>query len=123
MTDPTSALTTAIANSIKVANTPLFLTVIGKMLGFKISEWGAQGEAIKRQILDGYEEAKQKGMGIQHVSVFRENANVNKHWNKSREIYRHYKTIQSLTQESEIIHDGMMPDLWRRSETKPNGFF
>jgi len=76
MLDPTTALTTAINNSTKVANSPLFLTVIDKILGFKISEWGAQGEAIKKNILDGYEKAKQKGLGVQYVSAFRENTNL-----------------------------------------------
>ncbi len=78
MIDPaiTSALTSALENSSKVANTPLFSTVIDKLLGFKISEWNAQGETIKKQIIDGYEEAKQKGMGIQYVSAFRSNTNL-----------------------------------------------
>ena len=76
MIDPTTALTTAIENSAKVANTPLFSTVIDKLLGFKISEWKAQGDVIKKQILDGYEEAKAKGMGTQYVSVFRSNTNL-----------------------------------------------
>lgn len=77
MPDPaTIALTSALDNSTKVANTPLFATVIDRMFGFKISEWGAQGETIKRQISDGYEEAKQKGLGVQYVSAFRSNANL-----------------------------------------------
>jgi hypothetical protein len=76
MIDPASALTSAIDNSTKVANSPLFLTVIDRMLGFKISEWGAQGEVIKKHILDGYEEAKQKGIGVQYVTAFRENTNL-----------------------------------------------
>ncbi|MEK7642823.1 MAG: DUF2806 domain-containing protein [Patescibacteria group bacterium] len=77
MSDPaTTALTSALDNSAKVANTPLFATVIDRILGFKISEWNAQGETIKKQILDGYEEAKQKGLGIQYVSAFRSNANL-----------------------------------------------
>lgn len=76
MTNPVTALTTAIEDSTKVANTPLFSTVIDKLLGFKISEWGAQGDAIKKQILDGYEEAKQRGLGFQYVSAFRSNANL-----------------------------------------------
>lgn len=76
MTNITKALTTAIENSRKVANTPIFSTVIDKLLGFKISEWGAQGETIKKQIMDGYEDAKQKGLGLQYVSAFRSNANL-----------------------------------------------
>lgn len=76
MIDPASALTSAIDNSTKVANSPLFLTVIDRMLGFKISEWGAQGDVIKKHILDGYEEAKQKGIGVQYVTAFRENTNL-----------------------------------------------
>ena len=76
MTNPATALTTAIEDSAKVANTPLFSTVIDKLLGFKISEWGAQGDAIKKQILDGYEEAKHRGLGFQYVSAFRSNANL-----------------------------------------------
>jgi hypothetical protein len=76
MIDPTTALTTAIENSTKVGNTPLFSTVIDRLLGFKISEWKAQGDAIKKQITDGYEEAKKKGLGIQYVSAFRANTNL-----------------------------------------------
>lgn len=76
MINPMTALTTAIENSTKAANTPLFSTIIDKLLGFKISEWRAQGDTIKKQILDGYEEAKQKGLGIQYVSAFRANANL-----------------------------------------------
>lgn len=76
MIDPTTALTTAIENSSKVANTPLFSTVIDKLLGFKISEWNAQGGVIKKHILDGYDEAKEKGLAIQYVSAFRSNTNL-----------------------------------------------
>lgn len=77
MPDPaTTALTSALDNSTKVANTPLFATVIDRLLGFKISEWSAQGDVIKKQILDGYEDAKQKGLGVQYVSAFRSNANL-----------------------------------------------
>lgn len=76
MIDPTTALTTAIENSTKVANTPIFSTVIDKLLGFKVSEWKAQGDAIKKHIADGYEDAKQKGLGLQYVSAFRENTNL-----------------------------------------------
>ncbi len=76
MIDPTTALTTAIENSTKVANTPLFSTVIDKLLGFKISEWNAQGGVIKKHILDGYDDAKEKGLAIQYVSAFRSNTNL-----------------------------------------------
>ncbi len=77
MPDPaTTALTSALDNSTKVANTPLFATVIDWVLGFKISEWSAQGDVIKRQIIDGYEDAKNKGLGVQYVSAFRSNANL-----------------------------------------------
>ena len=74
--DPTTALTMAIENSTKVAGNALFSTVIDKMLGFKISEWAAQGDVIKKQIIAGYEEAKQKGMGVQYVDAFRQNTNL-----------------------------------------------
>jgi hypothetical protein len=76
MIDPTTALTAAIENSTKVANTPIFSTVIDRLLGFKVSEWKAQGDVIKKHIADGYEEAKQKGLGFQYVSAFRENTNL-----------------------------------------------
>lgn len=76
MVDPTTALTAAIENSTKVASTPLFLTVIDKLLGYKISEWNAQGGVIKKHILDGYDEAKEKGLAIQYVSAFRSNTNL-----------------------------------------------
>lgn len=77
MADPvTAALTTALDKSSQVAGTPFFATVVDRILGFKLSEWSAQGETIKKQILDGYEEAKQKGLGVQYVSAFRSNANL-----------------------------------------------
>lgn len=76
MPDPFTSLTAAITNSAKVANTPIFSTVIDRMLGYKISQWKAEGDAIKKHISDGYEEAKQKGLGIQYVSSFRESANL-----------------------------------------------
>jgi hypothetical protein len=76
MMDPTLALTTAVDNSTKVANTPFFATVIDRLLGFKVSEWNAQGEVVKRQILEGFEEAKLKGLGFQYVAAFRSNANL-----------------------------------------------
>lgn len=71
-----AALTTAIDNSAKVANTPLFSTVIDKLLGFKISEWSAKGSLVKQHILDGYEDAKTKGLGTQYISAFRSNTNL-----------------------------------------------
>lgn len=76
MIDPTVALTAAIENSSKVANTPIFATVIDRLLGYKISEWKANGDVIKKQILDGYEDAKQKGLAIQYVSSFRASTNL-----------------------------------------------
>jgi len=42
MVDPTLALTTAIENATKVANTPLFTTVIDRITGFRISKWAAE---------------------------------------------------------------------------------
>jgi hypothetical protein len=74
--DPTTAFTNAIENSTKVANTPLFYTVIDRLLGFRISEWKAQGDVIQKQIRDGYEEAKSKGLATQYVSAFRANTNL-----------------------------------------------
>ncbi|MEK7176763.1 MAG: DUF2806 domain-containing protein [Patescibacteria group bacterium] len=76
MFDPTSALSAAVNNSTKVAGTPFFATIIDKLLGFKVSEWGAQGEVVKKQILEGFEEAKRKGLGLQYVSTFRSSANL-----------------------------------------------
>ncbi len=72
MSDPTLALTTAIENATKVANTPLFTTVIDKVTGFKISKWAAEGEVIKKQIHDEYEIQKNNGIvGTQYVSALR----------------------------------------------------
>ena len=77
MSDPAlAALTSALDNSKKVSNLPFFVTVVDRITGFKLSEWSAQGDTIKRQILDGYEEAKLKGLGMQYVSAFRSNANL-----------------------------------------------
>ena len=49
MAVPTLALTTAIDNATKVANTPLFTTVIDRITGFKISQWAAEGEVRKKR--------------------------------------------------------------------------
>lgn len=77
MADPTLALTTAIDNATKVANTPLFTTVIDKITGFKISQWAAEGEAIKKRIHDDYEKVKQNGiMGVQYIENLRHTANL-----------------------------------------------
>jgi hypothetical protein len=77
MADPTLALTTAIENATKVANTPLFTTVIDKVTGFKISQWAAEGEVRKKQIHDEYEDSKKMGIvGIQYVSALRSSTNL-----------------------------------------------
>ncbi len=74
--DPVTALTTALEASSKVASNPTFMTAIDKWSGFKLSEWSAQSDVIKQQIRDGYEEAKQKGLGIQYASAFRQEGNL-----------------------------------------------
>jgi Protein of unknown function (DUF2806) len=75
--EPTVALTTAIDNANKVANTPLFTTIIDKLTGFKISEWAAQGELRKKLIHDEYEKAKGNGIvGIQYIKNIRETTNL-----------------------------------------------
>lgn len=77
MADPTLALTTAIDNATKVANTSLFTTVIDKITGFKISEWAAEGEVRKKYIHDEYEKAKQNGiMGVQYIENLRHTENL-----------------------------------------------
>lgn len=73
----TTALTAAIDNANKVANTPLFTTIIDKITGFKISEWSAQGEVRKKYIYDEYEKAKENGIvGIQYIKNMRETTNL-----------------------------------------------
>lgn len=77
MVDPTLALTTAIDNATKVANTPLFITVIDRITGFKISKWAAEGEIRKKIIHDEYEKAKQNGiMGVQYIENLRHTTNL-----------------------------------------------
>jgi hypothetical protein len=76
MIDPAS-LTTAIDNASKVANTPLFTTIIDKMTGFKISQWAAEGEMRKKIIHDEYEKAKENGLvGIQYIENLRHVTNL-----------------------------------------------
>lgn len=76
MTDPAS-LTTAIDNASKVANTPLFTTIIDKITGFKISQWAAEGEVRKKLIHDEYEKAKENGiMGVQYIENLRHTTNL-----------------------------------------------
>jgi len=75
--DPTVALTAAVDNATKVANTPFFTTIIDKVTGFKISQWVAEGEVRKKLIHDEYEKAKENGiMGIQYISNLRETTNL-----------------------------------------------
>ena len=75
--DPTLALTTAIDNATKVANTPLFTTVIDRITGFKISKWAAEGEVRKKMIHDDYEKAKQNGIvGVQYIANLRHTTNL-----------------------------------------------
>lgn len=76
MTDPVT-LTTAIDNASKVANTPLFTTIIDKLTGFKISQWAAEGELRKKLIHDEYEKAKQSGIiGVQYIENLRHTSNL-----------------------------------------------
>jgi len=77
MADPTLALTAAIENATKVANTPLFTSVIDKVTGFKISKWAAEGEVRKKQIHDEYENQKSNGIvGVQYISALRSTTNL-----------------------------------------------
>lgn len=76
MTDPVS-LTTAIDNASKVANTPLFVTVIDKLTGFRISQWAAEGEIRKQIIHDEYQKAKESGIiGMQYIENLRHVTNL-----------------------------------------------
>lgn len=76
MTDP-FLLTTAIDNASKVANTPLFTTVIDKLTGFRISLWAAEGEVRKQLIHDEYQKAKESGIiGMQYIENLRHTTNL-----------------------------------------------
>jgi hypothetical protein len=76
MIDP-ATLTAAINNASKVANTPLFSTIIDKVTGFKISKWAAEGEVRKKLIHDEYEKAKENGiMGVQYIENLRHTTNL-----------------------------------------------
>lgn len=76
MVDP-SSLAAAIDNASKVANTPLFTTVIDKITGFRISQWAAEGELRKKAIHDEYEKAKESGIiGIQYIENLRHTTNL-----------------------------------------------
>ena len=76
MTDPIS-LAKAIDSAAKVANTPLFTTIIDKVTGFKLSIWSAEGEVRKKLIHDEYEKAKENGiMGMQYIEYMRNIENL-----------------------------------------------
>ena len=76
MTDPAS-LAKTIETANKVANTPLFTTVIDKITGFKLSKWAAEGEVRKKLIHDEYEKAKEGGiMGMQYIEYMRSTENL-----------------------------------------------
>jgi len=77
MTEPTiQALATAMDASSKAASSPGLLTALDRLMGFRLSEWKAQGDVVRQQILDGYKEAQEKGLGMQYATAFREKANV-----------------------------------------------
>lgn len=78
MADPAMlALNAAIDNASKVANTPLFTTIIDRVMGFKISKWAAEWEVRKKLILDDYEKAKQNGiLGVQYIASLRHTTNL-----------------------------------------------
>lgn len=76
MTDPVS-LAKSIESASKVANTPLFTTIIDKVTGFKLSKWAAEGEVRKKLIHDEYEKAKEEGiMGMQYIEYMRSTENL-----------------------------------------------
>ncbi|WP_396218681.1 DUF2806 domain-containing protein [Flavobacterium sp.] len=76
MTDPT-LFSTAIDNASKVANTPIFTTVIDKLTGFRISLWAAEGEVRKQLIHDEYQKAKESGIiGMQYIENLRNTTNL-----------------------------------------------
>lgn len=76
MTDPVS-LAKTIDSASKVANTPLFTTIIDKVTGFRLSKWAAEGEVRKKLIHDEYEEAKEGGiMGMQYIEYMRNTENL-----------------------------------------------
>ena len=77
MIDPTLALTTTIDKAAKVSNTPFFKTIIDKILGFRISQWAAEGEVRKKAIHDEYEKAKREGiMGVAYIKALRDTTNL-----------------------------------------------
>ena len=76
MTDPIS-LAKTIDSATKVANTPLFTTIIDKVTGFRLSKWSAEGEVRKKLIHDEYEKAKENGiMGMQYIEYMRNTKNL-----------------------------------------------
>lgn len=76
MVDP-ATLTAAIHNATKVANTPLFTTIIDKVTGFRLSKWAAEGELRKQMIHDEYEKAKENGLdGVIYIENLRKTSNL-----------------------------------------------
>lgn len=77
MTDPVS-LAKTIESALKIANTPLFTTIIDKVTGFRLSKWTAEGEVRKKLIHDEYEKAKEGGgiMGMQYIECMRNTENL-----------------------------------------------
>jgi len=121
--DPLTVLTTALETSAKVTSNPTFMTVIDKWSGFKLSEWNAQGDVIKQQIKDGYEEAKKNGLGIQYASAFRQEGNLlmvaakaSEYVNKGfeREVGIEEDVFWNLLDHSKTISDEEVQDLVAR---------
>ena len=76
MTDP-ALLFSAMDKASSVANTPFFTTVIDRLFGFRISKWAAEGEIIKQHIKEGYEKAKESGIGgVQYIESIRHATNL-----------------------------------------------
>lgn len=76
MSDPVS-LAKTIKSASEVANTPLFTTIIDKVIGFRLSKWAAEGEVRKKLIHDEYEKAKEGGiMGMQYIEYMRNTENL-----------------------------------------------
>lgn len=71
------ALLSAIDKASSVANTSFFTTIIDRLLGFRISEWAAEGDVRKQLIYEEYQKAKESGIvGMQYIEYMRRTSNL-----------------------------------------------
>ena len=67
----------ALHSSSNLVKTPFFRLIVDKILGFKISEWTAEGEVRKKMVHHEYAKANKMGIiGMQYKEYMRKSTNL-----------------------------------------------